>query len=290
MLKRHRQLLSFVEALGGHVGDLDFQKLLFLYCQAEEPDFYGFVPYRYGAFSFTSYADRRSLAARGFLEADHGWTLTAEGRNAAQPPPAAMMDFAMAHAGLRGDDLVAETYRRFPYYATRSQIADRVLRGDEAALRRVASARPHGVAGLLTIGYEGRGLEAYLNLLLRSGVTLLCDVRKNPISRKYGFSKKTLANGCEGVGIRYEHMPQLGVPSSERQNLDSQGDYDALFRRYAAEVLPLQSEAVAAIAAWIRDGETVAVTCYEHHPYQCHRHCVADAVEQIAPHVAARHL
>ena len=120
-----------------------------------------------------------------------------------------------------------------------------------------------------------------MNLLLRPGVTLLCDVRKNPISRKHGFSKKTLSKGCEGVGIRYEHLPQLGVPSSERRHLETQADYDALFKRYEADVLPSQAEAVADIATWIRDGESVAVTCYELHPHQCHRHCVAAAVEQV---------
>ena len=291
MLKRHRKLLSFVDALGGHVGDLDFQKLLFLYCQDEEPDLYEFVPYKFGAFSFTSYADRRSLSARGLLEPDRGWTLTGAGRTATpRPAPSAMAAFAQVNAALRGDELVAETYRRFPYYATRSQIADSVLRGDKAALERVASARPGGVAGLLTIGYEGRSLEAYLNTLLKSGVTVLCDVRKNPISRKYGFSKTTLSKGCEGVGIRYEHMAQLGVPSSERQHLETQADYDALFTRYEAHVLPSQADAVAEIAAWIRDGEAVAVTCYERHPHQCHRHCVAAAVEQIASSGTTLHL
>lgn len=291
MLKRHRQLLSFVEALGGHVGDLDFQKLLFLYCQDEEPDLYEFVPYKFGAFSFTSYADRRSLITRGLIEAEHGWTLTGPGRRVTQHlVPPGMAAFARATAHLRGDSLVAETYRRYPYYATRSQIANTVLCGDEATLRRVADARPRGEAGLRTIGYEGRSLEAYLNLLLKSGVTILCDVRKNPISRKYGFSKKTLANGCEGVGIRYEHLPELGVPSTERQHLESQADYDALFRRYATTILPSQSRAIATIAAWIQNDETVALTCYERDPHQCHRHCVAAAVEKTALPVTAQHL
>jgi hypothetical protein len=46
---------------------------------------------------------------------------------------------------------------------------------------------------IVTIGYEGRSLEAFLNLLLQNSVTLLCDVRRNPLSRKYGFSKSTLS-------------------------------------------------------------------------------------------------
>ena len=68
LFARQRRLLQFLDALGGTVGKLDFQKLLFLYCQEVASDApYDFVPYRFGAFSFTSYADRRKLIERGFL-------------------------------------------------------------------------------------------------------------------------------------------------------------------------------------------------------------------------------
>ena len=53
--------LLIISRFDWQVGNLDFQKLLFLYCQ--EPDSgspYEFVPYKFGAFSFTSYADRRN--------------------------------------------------------------------------------------------------------------------------------------------------------------------------------------------------------------------------------------
>ena len=65
LFSRQRQLLQLLDALGGTSGMLDFQKLLFLYCQepstGEAP--YDFVPYKFGAFSFTSYADRRPATA-----------------------------------------------------------------------------------------------------------------------------------------------------------------------------------------------------------------------------------
>jgi uncharacterized protein (DUF488 family) len=200
--------------------------------------------------------------------------------------------FAHRLGTLRGDALVAETYRRFPYYATRSEIAERVLDGDEATLRRIETARPSVKSyAISTIGYEGRTLESYLNELLRSGVTMLCDVRQNPISRKYGFSKSALSKGCEGVGIRYEHLPELGIASQQRQNLNTQADYDALFADYEKESLPLQGAALKKIRGWIQAGEQVALTCYERLPQQCHRHCVAEAIErEFGPRFAAMHL
>ena len=290
---RQRLLLGLLEAFGGSMSNQDFQKVLFLYCQ--EPDSgkpYDFVPYKHGAFSFTSYADRRKLIAHGLIEDDDQlWKLTEMGR-AQSEPDMLLGGFVERIGNVRGDDLVAETYRRFPYYAIRSEIAERVLKGDREALARIeAGKRTPDSAPLQTVGYEGHSLESYLNLLLKSGVTVLCDVRRNPLSRKYGFSKSTLSNACSNVGIRYEHLPQLGIASEFRQDLETQDDYDALFEIYERDCLPKQTAALRTILVWIAHGERVALTCYERLPHQCHRHCAAEAVQALSPDVAAaKHL
>jgi len=295
LFERQRVLLTLLDALGGKVAPTDFQKLLFLYTRQEEEPSYEFVPYRFGCFSFTSYADKRRLIERGLLQDDEQqWSLTVAGRDSARSravTPVLAGRFSREHAGLRGNALVAEVYRRFPYYATRSEILDKVL-PDRVDRERVERARaPKAAAGLLTIGYEGKCLETYLNQLLQAGVTLLCDVRRNPLSRKYGFSKGTLSHACEGVGIRYEHLPQLGIASAERRDLKTQADYDALFEDYEHKSLPLQSESLAQIQAWIKEGERVALTCFELHPHQCHRHCVAEALEKrVRNKLKAQHL
>ena len=287
LFERQRLLLALTDALGGSVAHTDFQKLLFLYTKDWETEAsYEFVPYQFGGFSFTSYADKRRLIERKLLTEDENrWVLTEAGRQAIRPEKnltARTARFAADHAGLCGDTLIAETYRRHPYYATRSRVAERVLtcRSDRAAIQE-AKPKPRG-AGLVTIGYEGRSLEAYLNLLLRDTVTILCDVRRNPLSRKYGFSKNTLKAACESVNIRYEHLPELGIASSERKELEVQADYDALFEVYKRESLPQQSAALRKIYSWINhEGHRVALTCYEAEPCQCHRHCVAEALEKL---------
>lgn len=286
LLTRQQHLLGLLDLFGGHVRNLDFQKLLFLYCQeASALKLYDFVPYRFGAFSFTSYADRRKLiASRLLVDGGDHWHLTNDGKHvAAKSQDPSMIDFARRYKGLRGDDLVAESYRQFPYYATRSEIAARLLRNDKATLKRIEDSRGGQTAvPLATIGYEGRTIERYLKILLAAGVTLLCDVRRNAISRKYGFSKTTLANACDGVGIKYVHLSQLGVPSEYRRNLTTQADYDQLFSAYQREILPEQQEALSKIRAWIQCGENVALTCFEHTPQCCHRMCVANAIENGA--------
>ncbi|MBI3881637.1 MAG: DUF488 domain-containing protein [Verrucomicrobia bacterium] len=283
LVERQRRLLTLLDALREPVGNTDFQKLLFLYTQeCEASPSYEFVPYKFGAFSFTSYADKRKLTAEGMIEEDEqNWKLTAAGRETARKhavTPLVASRFCRERAKLRGNALIAEQYRKFPYYATRSEIVDKLPLDAEAKARIKAAQPKKAGAGIVTIGYEGKSLESYLNQLLRAGVTVLCDVRRNPLSRKYGFSKKTLSHACEGVGIRYEHLPELGIDSEERRDLETQADYDALFAEYERKSLPKQTGALEKIRGWVRDGERVALTCYEAQACQCHRGCVAKAL------------
>jgi uncharacterized protein (DUF488 family) len=297
LFDRQRVLLELLDALNEPVGSTDFQKLLFLYTREGEPTpSYEFVPYRFGCFSFTSYADKRRLIEQGLLDEDEQvWKLTESGRRMArrgERSPLLMARFAKQYKSLRGNALIADVYQRYPYFATRSEIVEKVLPKKEDRVR-VEAARPaKQVPGLVTLGYESKTLEAYLNQLLKDGVTLLCDVRRNPLSRKYGFSKSTLSHACEGVGIRYEHLPELGIPSEKRQDLETQTDYDKLFAAYERQTLPRQTKTLIKIASWIKEeGQRVALTCFELLPHQCHRHCVSDALQKsFGPKLAAHHI
>ncbi len=286
LFERQRTLLTLLDAVGEPVGNADFQGLLFLYTQeCEVTPSYDFVPDKCGAFSFTAVADKQKLIEAGLLaEDDQNWRLTKAGRAEARRKavePSRVAEFCQRHSRVRGKALIVEQYRRHPYYATRSEGLDK-LRLEPEALARIKAAKPkRQPAGILTIGYEGRSLEGYLNELLRAAVTLLCDVRRNPFSHKYGFSKSTLGKACAEVGIRYEHMPALGIASDRRRELETQADYDALFAEFARESLPLQGAALETIRAWVTGGERVALTCFERLPQQCHRHCVAEALERL---------
>jgi len=297
LFDRQRVLLELLDALNEPVGSTDFQKLLFLYTREGEPTpSYEFVPYRFGCFSFTSYADKRRLIEQGLLDEDEqAWKLTEKGQRMArggERSPLLMARFAKQYKSLRGNALVADVYQRYPYFATRSEIVEKILPKKEDRVR-VEVARPaKQTPGVVTLGYESKTLEAYLNQLLKDGVTLLCDVRRNPLSRKYGFSKSTLSHACEGVGIRYEHLPELGIPSEKRQDLETQTDYDKLFAAYKRQTLPRQTKTLIKIASWIKkDGQRVALTCFELLPHQCHRHCVSDALQKtFGPKLAAHHI
>lgn len=290
---RERHLLGLLDALGGDVGNLDFQKLLFLYCQELSSShssiataaLYHFVPYQYGAFSFTSYADRRRSVERSIL-ADHDrrWILTDLGRRIVGDYNLELpAEFVHRYGDLRGNELIAKTYRDFPYFATRSAIAGSVLHNDPETLRQIANSRPKkSDPGLFTIGYQKQALERFLNKLLRARVSLLCDIRRNAMSRKYGFSKTTLSRACQSVDIRYTHLPELGIDSSLRRRVKNETDLALLLCTYTNQSLPKQLDALQRIQRWLDAGESVALMCFESDPYHCHRHCTADALVDTA--------
>ena len=109
---RQRLLLGLLNAIGGNASNTDFQKLLFLYCK--EPSLahptdtakglYDFVPYRYGAFSFTSYADRRRLVDWGCLRmtTSSGFSQKTEGTSRENPETARFVRSLIAIAACEG--------------------------------------------------------------------------------------------------------------------------------------------------------------------------------------------
>ena len=285
LYKRQKLLLDLVHAAGGELAATDLQKLLFLYVRqcGEEPAFQ-FVPYRFGCFSFQSYADRGALQRMGMLhESDENlWKLTPKAEPHLNPKRRAELVYFLTRiVPERGDDLVRRLYRLHPYYAVNSEILDRVL-PDERDRKRIREARPaaKGVA-LFTIGYEGDSIDGYLDRLIRNGVKLLCDVRRNPLSRKTGFSKRQLENYCGKVGIGYRHLPELGIPGHRRRELNTMADYEALFSEYRTEDLPQARPAIEELGRLLRRHKRIALTCFEKEHVCCHRHCVADEMRRL---------
>jgi uncharacterized protein (DUF488 family) len=131
------------------------------------------------------------------------------------------------------------TYLSFPYYAINSKTAKDLLHDEQ--YQKIIKARPlNSNTILFTIGYEGISLEEYLNRLIKNDVKLLIDVRNNPVSMKFGFSKSQIQKYCESLGIEYMHIPEVGIISKQRQELNSQKDYDNLFEFTKQQPFPKQ--------------------------------------------------
>jgi len=283
MYYRRKVLLGLLEMSGGRLARTDLQKLLLLFCMAQQDKAYAFVPYRFGGFSFQSYADKRTLTKYGYLTDSEDWELTDKAKGMAASLTSAdlyLMKRTLNTLGsTRGRALVKETYVRHPYYAIRSEIAADLLTADE--MGKVDAERPLATdKALLTIGYEGIVLEEYLNRLIKANVKLLCDVRKNPLSMKWGFSKGQLMDSCTKVGIAYRHLPELGIVSDKRKSLNTQADYDLLFEEYEQTTLQTETKALQQVVALMAKHGRVAITCFEACEQQCHRGRVAKALAQ----------
>lgn len=281
--KRQKLLLALLQAFGGKLNMLDLQKYLFLYTQiCEEKKSYEFVPYKFGCFSFQSYADRRKLIDVGAVENSDSWNLTDSKEDymsmVSKPERKKLELFASKFSKYKGQELVREVYKRYPYYAIKSEIAEEIL--NEEDMQKVEKNLPdQREPTLFTIGYEGASFEDYLNRLIKNNIKILCDVRKNPLSRKYGFSKSTLQTTLEKLNIKYVHIPELGITSDKRQTLNTQQDYDRLFDGYEKTTLANNELALDKVHALTNEHGRLAITCFEATQCMCHRGRVAKALE-----------
>lgn len=267
--KRQRFLLSFISQLENGATATEIQKLVFLYMQTEKLDFYDFVPYKYGPYSFQLADDIDSLCQSKFLINDK-INSNIKSRYRAQET------FLFPIAQERGSKLIRKAYREYPYYSVNSIIIGSLFRGKEATFFK--NIKEHYIKTsrtLFTIGYEGKSLEQFLNTLIVNDIHVVCDVRKNPLSRKFGFSKAKLQQAVKGIGIKYVHIPNLGIESELRIDLNTENDYKKLFCFYSKQ-LPSQEEYLEYIYTVLCSEKRIALMCFEKDPLMCHRHIIRD--------------
>lgn len=282
MYYRRKLLLALLQMFDNSLERISLQKLLLIFSEKQtKPDFH-FVPYRKGCYSFQANADLNTMIKYNqVMEVDKVWhkidtiDYIIDLKDADRK---LLRLIKNQHSGKSKDELIRYTYLQYPYYALNSSIVHKVLTDSEYEV--VEGFRPTQESTLLfTIGYEGVTLEQYLNKLIINNIKVLCDVRKNPLSMKYGFNKNQLKTACEGVGITYIHIPELGIESDMRQEINTQQDYDKLFMRYRNEILQETHSQQEFIIELVKSNKRVALTCFEANICQCHRKHLAEAIK-----------
>ena len=284
MYYRRKYILALIQEFGGSLEHLNLQKLLFLSTRRQDKKAFDFVPYKYGCFSFQANQDLNTMTKYGMVEnRNNVWKCLEKIEYKAQlkKEDLATINWVKStHGTSNSEDLIKETYRNYPFYATKSKIAKKVLTDEE--LERInLQKRSYSEPMFFTIGYEGISLENYLNKLIINDVKLLVDVRKNSFSMKYGFSKSQLQNACEGIGIKYIHLPQLGIESKERKELNSFSDYTHLFNTYKKTTLRENSAYLKQLKKLCESNVRVAITCFEKEVCMCHRGIVANELTKL---------
>jgi len=284
-LTRQKTILALLAITNKPISRMVFVKLMFLLrhetAMKGERSFYDFVPYMYGPFSFALYRDLTNLSRDGYVILDaeqvslckHTAYLTEKKIDELPSVFSESVDKVVRrHGGKSQMVLVEDVYHRYPWYATRSELTG--IRTDTSV-----ATSPTTQLAVYTVGYEGKSVDAFFDHLLRKGIKRIIDVRNNPMSRCYGFSKKQLTEIAAKLGLDYDHIPRLGIPKQYRTHLTDFESYQSLLQKYAVEMLPSLDTEIDMVGTLMQESPSTLL-CVEKDVNCCHRGRLADAVSR----------
>lgn len=300
MYYRQKILLALLKVTRKPIPRTKLHKMLFLLGQEHHAGYYHFFPHKYGCYSMVLDNDIRKLQEKGILQqtraglilscAVEKWTSSLKKRD-----QAAIRALAARFASKNTKDVMRYVYLTYPQYASRSTVLTTVLSEEERNfIERHLLALPQPASpAVFSIGYEGLDIDQYIARLLDNHVYALVDVRYNPFSMKFGFTKQRLSQALRKVEITYVHLPEFGIPSDKRRPLETDRDHTyrrRLFQEYGkaltSKCLPLSR-----LVSLVQEHSRVALTCFEAEPERCHRHVLIEHLKTYyLPNVEVRHL
>ena len=132
----------------------------------------------------------------------------------------------------------------------------------------------------VTLGYSQKTPQDVVTSMKLAGVTLLIDIRRNPVSMyKPEFNKETIEETLLRSGIAYQHMPELGI-SRDARNAVYEGKItgEELLARYEKRLI--DSKVLVKLKELTRGHRTFALMCTEVNPLRCHRHKIAELLSR----------
>jgi uncharacterized protein (DUF488 family) len=144
------------------------------------------------------------------------------------------------------------------------------------------------VIRIFSIGYEGCHFDSFLEHLINNGIDCVVDVRDLPLSRKPGFSKRSLSTALKTSNIAYEHWRSLGAPKAIRKKLRNDGNWDD-YRRVYNQKLHENRKVLEELAYKART-ESVCLLCFERNYLECHRSLITDYIIELGLVDAVSHL
>lgn len=293
MLNRQRMILALLDHAGSPIQNSMLVKLAFLLREetvvGKDHTFYGFVPYKQGPFSFGMYRELETLERHGYVERDpqsirlatHTKKLSREQTERLSSAQAeAVVSVLREYGSRKRPSLLRSVYSRYPWYASKSELAQYAPKEIPAPPKREPAA--------YTVGYEGKTVDGFFNQLLASGMEGILDVRANPISRKYGFAKRSMRKIAEHLGLAYHHIPELGITRIHRAELSDFNSYQRLLDQYERLMLPKRTEHLEH-ATELLISRPLALLCMEKDVRCCHRGRLANRVAKESG-LAVEHL
>lgn len=284
MLNRQRLILALLDRTRSPIQHTVLVKLAFLLRQetAVEQDrtFYQFVPYRHGPFSFGLYRELDSLRRNGYVErTERSFSLTQQTKrlsheqieclNSTQVEAVNLI--VAQYSRLTRPELLHYVYNRYPWYSIKSELKE-YLPDDLVRL-------PHPAVAAYTVGYEGKSVDEFFNDLLAAGISGILDVRANPVSRKYGFAKRSMSRIAGYLGLVYHHMPELGITGEYRSSLSDFESYQRLLNKYEKTMLPRCRRQLREAINLLKS-RPLALLCMERDVRCCHRGRLANRIAE----------
>lgn len=235
--------------------------------------FYGFVPSKFGPYSFELFHDIDWMIEKGMVFAnDVNVSFVAGDEAISDELSDAVYGFFERFDSFNDGALVDHVYDKYPEYTILSKRPKCIYSRDRV--------------GAFTTGYEGLSVDEFLTMLLGEKTQVLADVRERPWSMKYGFTRSTLERLCTNVGIEYISIPALGIPGEFRKELNSWQDYKELFDRFRP-VIESKKDELSRLCS-ITEHKRVAIMCFERDPDYCHRKIVGEAISGLGAEVDIR--
>ena len=134
------------------------------------------------------------------------------------------------------------------------------------------------ISRIWTIGHSTRKINDFISLLEESGIKLVADVRLLPGSKRYPqFNKEALADSLGKVGIRYEHLPELGGRRKPKPDSPNTGWRNESFRGYADHMETDEfRKGIERLGDFANEAGPTAIMCAEAVWWRCHRGLISD--------------
>ncbi len=135
---------------------------------------------------------------------------------------------------------------------------------------------------IYTVGYEGCDIDEFVAGLKKNKIKRIIDIRKNPVSRKKGFSKNKLAAELKEAGIEYFYLgKELGVPSAWRKAAKEHLiTRKKMFSDYKTKILPQHPAEINEVIELSKKRGRSALLCYENNASDCHRSYLANEMRR----------
>ena len=143
MFYRRKIILALLQIFDGRLDKIRLQKLLFLFTKKQVKAVYEFIPYKFGCYSYSANADMTAMVSRGFLNEDEKHFEKKDKTDylkQLKPDDLKLLqEVKTDYSKMSATALMKHTYLNFPFYATQSEVAEKILSKEE--LERVSNAK-----------------------------------------------------------------------------------------------------------------------------------------------------